>query len=139
MKGGISAMGPEKLPAPLVLVVDDEPLLRWSLSEELVDAGYRVCMAGTAADTRAALTSFRHDPLVVLLDIRLPDMSDLGLLMEIRGTHPNVSVIVMSAHASHEDARDARALGASAFLDKPFDMRTLFRTLESTPQFSTPR
>jgi DNA-binding NtrC family response regulator len=129
-------MVPEKSPSPFVLVVDDEPLLRWSLSEELVDAGYRVWMAGTAADARAAVAAFKHDPLIVLLDIRLPDMADLGLLKEIRRTNPDVSVIVMSAHASHEVVEEARTVGAAAFLDKPFDARALLRAVGSTPQMA---
>lgn len=116
----------EKLPMPSVLVVDDELLIRWSLSEGLTDGGYRVCLAGSAAEARAALAAL-EPPLVVVLDLRLPDSVDLGLLREIRTRFPGTPVVMMSAHGTSEDVREARALGACRFVEKPFDVTDMVK------------
>ena len=109
-----------------MLVVDDEPLIRWSLSEGLIDSGYRVRLAGNAAEARAALAAL-EPPLVVVLDLRLPDSVDLSLLREIRTRFPETPVVMMSAHGSSEDVREARALGASRFVEKPFDVTEMVK------------
>ena len=119
------------MPTPFVLVVDDEPLIRWSLAEGLTEHGYVVRLAGTAAEARTELASFAQDPVVVVLDLRLPDMADLSLLREIRGRRPDAPVIVMTAHATAEDARQARAMGAADFVGKPFDVSDMVRRIGS--------
>jgi DNA-binding NtrC family response regulator len=116
----------EKLPMPSVLVVDDELLIRWSLSEGLTESGYRVCVAGNAAEARAALAALAP-PLVVVLDLRLPDSVDLGLLREIRSRFPETPVVMMSAHGTSDDVREARALGACRFVEKPFDVTDMVK------------
>lgn len=111
-----------KASSPVVLVVDDEALIRWSLSEGLSDAGYAVRMAATGAEARATLAELAPGPVVVLLDLRLPDVSNLSLLQEIRATWSEVPVVVMTAHGSADDAKQALAMGAFRFVSKPFDV-----------------
>lgn len=107
---------------PTVLVVDDEPLIRWSLSEGLTECGYAVRLAANGAEARAILTGAEGLPMVVLLDLRLPDVVDLTLLREVRTRWPEVPVVLMTAHGTSEDARRAQELGAYRFVDKPFDV-----------------
>jgi DNA-binding NtrC family response regulator len=106
-----------------VLVVDDEPLIRWSLAETLADCGDFVTQADTGAAAVQALAASREPVDVVLLDYRLPDVHNLNLLSAVRRLSPSSRVILMSAHATPETARDALALGATRVLAKPFDMR----------------
>jgi DNA-binding NtrC family response regulator len=119
---GILPMTAEKLPRPVVLVVDDEPLIRWSLSEALSDHGYAVRQAASGAEARQELEASSGEPLVVLLDLRLPDVVDLSLLRDIRARRPDAPVVMMTAHGSDEDARNARRLGVFKFVTKPFDV-----------------
>jgi DNA-binding NtrC family response regulator len=115
-------MAEEKLPRPVVLVIDDEPLIRWSLSEGLKESGYAVRQAANGAEAWKELDACLDEPLVILLDLRLPDVADLSLLRDIRARRPDAPVVMMTAHGSDEDARNARRLGAFRFVSKPFDV-----------------
>lgn len=124
---GLSPMTREKIPKPAVLVVDDEHLIRWSLSEGLTESGYAVRLAANAAEARAALAALGGQPVVVVLDLRLPDAVDLSLLAEIRRRWPDAPVVMMSAHGSSDDMKRAVELGAYRFVEKPFDVTEVVR------------
>lgn len=108
-----------------VLIVDDEPLVRWSVAETLTDSGYRVTSAGDAVDAMRVMMGSGERPDVVLLDLDLPDSKDLGVLSAMRQASPASSVIVITAHGSQELFDDARKRGAFASVDKPFEMSSL--------------
>jgi len=107
-----------------VLVVDDEPLIRWSIAETLGAAGHQVLEAEDAASALRAVTASPR-PHLVLLDFRLPDSNDLGLLAKIRQLVPDTSVIMMTAFGTPEVTAGALKLGASRVLNKPFNMHEL--------------
>lgn len=119
-----------KVPVPIVLVIDDEALIRWSLSESLTESGFAVLLAATGAEARAALAACGGQPLVVLLDLRLPDVRDLSLLFEIRALRPDAPVIMLTAHGTAEDATAAFAAGVSRFILKPFDVPEVVQLVE---------
>jgi len=123
-----------KKSAPCVLVVDDERLLRWSVAETLSVRGYDIA---EATDGRTAMQEFGDGEAtdLVLLDLRLPDVSDLRLLARIRQKGPHVPVILMTAFPTREIVEEAAALGASVLI-KPFDLDTL---AESVERALTPR
>ena len=104
-----------------VLVVDDEPLIRWSIAETLGAAGHQVVEAEDAA---SALRAVDEDPGpdLVLLDFRLPDSNDLGLLAKIREMAPHAAVVMMTAFGTPDVTAGALKLGASRVLNKPFNM-----------------
>lgn len=112
------------------LVVDDEALIRWSVSEGLADAGWHVRQAGTGADARVALEALGDAPVVIVLDLRLPDVSDLSLVEHVRRTRPDAPVILMTAHGAPDLARTAAALGVYRLVGKPFDIGTLVSLAE---------
>ena len=112
-----------------VLVVEDETLIRWAVAEALTAAGHTVLEAPDAA-TALQVVAEAPQPLdAVLLDLRLPDSSDLSLLAAIRRKTPSSAVVMMTAHGTPEDAAAARALGAFEVLEKPFDVQRLERVV----------
>lgn len=115
----------DKSAPPLVLVVDDERLVRWSITETLRGAGYRV---EEAPDARTAIASVLFDgppPDAVLLDLKLPDSADLRLLESLHQFAPDMPIVLMTAFGTPELSAEARRSGACAVLNKPFDLARL--------------
>jgi DNA-binding NtrC family response regulator len=108
-----------------ILVVDDELLIRWSLGEALTAAGYAVVEGRDAAEARQALRDQDHKPDLVVLDYRLPDSNDLGLLTTIRNEAPTVPVILMTAYGTAEVVKGALDLGAYRVVSKPFEVNDM--------------
>jgi two-component system response regulator AtoC len=115
----------QKSPSLRILVVDDEPLIRWSVAETLMDRGYDVLEAGSGAGALHALAEPRHRVDVVLLDYRLPDSLDLRLLATIRRIAPQTKVILVTAYGTPELATGALELGAYRVVNKPIEMSDL--------------
>jgi DNA-binding NtrC family response regulator len=105
-----------------VLVVDDEPLMCWSVAETLADRGDTVIEARSGAAAIRAMVEASVPIDVVLLDRELPDVHDLSLLSTVRSLWPGSRVILMSADLTPEIANKALSLGASRVVDKPVDM-----------------
>ena len=104
-----------------MLVVDDEPLIRWSLSETLEQSGHAVTEAGDAASAIRSVSA--GEPFdVVLLDYRLPDSNDLNLLVSIRKLAPAAAVIMMTAFGTPDVITRALRLGAYQIITKPFEV-----------------
>lgn len=108
-----------------VLVVEDETLIRWSIAETLAQEGHTVMEATSAASAITALENADDDIDVVLLDYRLPDSNDLGLLANVRRLQPRSAVVMMTAYGTPEVTAGALALGAYRVVGKPFDMGAL--------------
>jgi DNA-binding NtrC family response regulator len=117
----------EKMPKPIVLVVDDEALIRWSIAERLGEDGFAVRQAGSGSEALTVLSALADVPLVVVLDLRLPDVTNLSLFRQIRWRRPDAPVILMTAHGTPADERDALAEGAFRFVGKPFDVADIAR------------
>lgn len=108
-----------------VLVIDDEPLIRWSCAETLTASGFPV-IEGDCGDTAVAvLANPNGGAEVVLLDLILPDSRDLSLLARLRRLVPAVPIILMTAFPTPELVAEARRLGAFAVVEKPFDLNEL--------------
>lgn len=113
-----------------ILVVDDEALIRWSITETLAAAGHHVTEASDAATALQAVTD-APDLDLVLLDFRLPDSNDLGLLKKIRRMAPAAAVVMMTAFGTADMTAGAIELGVSRVLSKPFNMGELERVVRS--------
>jgi DNA-binding NtrC family response regulator len=108
-----------------ILVVDDEPLIRWAVREGLESAGYAVVEAATAREAIQSLTDGAAATAVALLDLKLPDSDDLSLLRRVRSAAPGCRVIMMTAHGTPEMLAEALCEGAVATVAKPFDLARL--------------
>jgi len=107
---------------PTILIVDDEPLIRWTLSERLTQEGYATVEADTA---KAALARFGPDIDLVLLDFKLPDSDGLHVLRQMKAADGDVPVILLTAFSSVETAVEAMKQGAYHYANKPFNLDEL--------------
>ena len=121
------------MPKATILVVDDEALIRWSLTERLKSEGYDVLEADTG---QAALDKLPEGVDLVLLDYRLPDTDGVTVLRKIKEFDQDILVVLLTAYASVETAVEAMKLGAYHFANKPFNLdevaATIERALETT-------
>lgn len=111
-----------------VLIVDDEPLIRWALAERLRTDGFDVLQTQDGEEA-CGLVSTGVD--VVLLDHRLVDTDGLSLLRRMRATNPNLPVILVTASADLDVMREAARLGVYAIVPKPFNLDHVSRTIEA--------
>jgi len=116
---------------PSVLIVDDEPNILSSLAGALGRDGYTT---EVAADLAAARERLRESFDFVLLDVRLPDGDGIDLLREIVDATPDTLVVMMSGHATIEDAVRATRLGAFDFLEKPLSLERLLVVLRNAAE-----
>src|SRR5215468_9463802 len=112
-----------------ILIVDDEPTIRWTLNEALRGWEYDSVEAGTVA---CAIASFEAErPAAVLLDINLPDGSGLDALREIKKRQPQAVVIMITANVLVEDTLAALRGGAYDFVAKPVNLNELQVTIRN--------
>jgi DNA-binding NtrC family response regulator len=100
-----------------VLVVDDEPLIRRSLSEFLTLEGYSVSSANNGKEALNLLKDLDAD--IILSDIKMPDFDGLQLLKEVKARKCKAPVILMTGYGSIENAVEAMQLGAYDYITKP--------------------
>jgi DNA-binding response OmpR family regulator len=118
-----------------ILLVDDDTLLRRSLTFNLEKAGYRVSPAATAED---ALAQARLDPPdLVLLDIGLPGMDGLDALRSLR-QQADVPVIFLTARRRELDQVLGLELGADDYVTKPFDIDVLLARIKAVLRRAAP-
>jgi two-component system response regulator AtoC len=115
-----------------VLVVDDELLIRKSLSKVLRARGYAVELASTGAEGLQQATEVR--PQVMILDMRLPDTDGISVLRRVREVDPLLQVIVITAFGDVQSAVDAMKLGACDFLRKPYEMEDIVLAVQAAGQ-----
>jgi DNA-binding NtrC family response regulator len=112
-----------------VLIVDDDQMIRWTLTEALRNWSYACVEAGTVA---AALATFDiEQPAAVLLDVNLPDGSGLDGLREIKRRQPDAVVIMMTGNVLVADTIAALRGGAYDFVGKPINLEELQITIRN--------
>jgi DNA-binding NtrC family response regulator len=111
-------------PARILLVDDDDDdNLRWVLKTQLEDMGYAV---SDAADAQQALAAIEKQlPPLVLTDLKMPGLSGLELLAQIRSKYPEVPAVIITAFGTIQSAVEAMKVGAYDYLTKPIDYEDL--------------
>ncbi len=110
-----------------VLVVDDEASVTDMLYEDLTEEGYDCITASTGGDALQRLAVNEAD--VALLDLRLPDLYGIEVLQEIKSTHPETAVIIITSYGDIETAVEAMKIGATDFIIKPFALERINRSV----------
>lgn len=122
----------ERENVPCLLLVDDEPRLLWSLHALLSGRSYRLV---TATCGREAIEQMeRHSFDLVLLDLRLPDLSGHELMDHMQERNISASVIVLSGDTGIDAAIGALKRGAYGYLRKPYSQEELLRTVDNALQ-----
>ena len=116
-----------------ILIVEDDPLLWQSLQYALEGEGYSVRVAMDGAEALAASAEESFD--LLLEDLHLPDSSGLDIMQEITLRHPSCMVLVMTGHATVENAIEAMKLGAFDFIIKPFHLELVFLKIRRVIEF----
>src|SRR6516225_2630090 len=111
------------MPSEKILIVDDERLVRWSLRQKCEEWGYHVSEAEAG---EPGLKMAQHEsPDLVLLDVRMPDMSGLEVLDQLKKNGDARAVIMITADPQLDDIKVALKLGAYDFVGKPLDFDEL--------------
>ncbi len=117
------------MPKETILVVDDERLVRWSLQQKLEHWGYHVSLA---EDGATALARVQLDnPDLITLDVKLPDMTGIEVLSELRNRSVHIPVIVITAFGVVDDAVRSLKLGAYDFIEKPINFEKLENSIRN--------
>ena len=127
-----------------VWIIDDDSSIRWVLERALSQAGYDTESFGDAEDV--LLRVDYEAPDAVVSDIRMPGRDGLELLSILAERHPELPVIIMTAHSDLDSAVAAYQSGAFEYLPKPFDIddavatvqRAVLRRREQQPEVDTP-
>ena len=115
-------------PLARILVVDDEPIKRSVMEDELRAAGYEVATAASPLEAEPILATTAFD--VVVTDLRMPGQDGLSFLRELKTQRPEQAAIVMTAYGTVETAVAAMKLGAFDYLQKPFSTEELLLKLD---------
>jgi DNA-binding NtrC family response regulator len=111
-----------------ILVVDDEEALRTVLSTELSSEGYEVSAASDGGEAIEMVKGNDYD--LVLLDIKMPNVDGFEVLKFVKGTKPDIKVIMLTGFADLKNAIESKRLGAEDFVSKPYDLVDLLTTIE---------
>lgn len=108
---------------PRLLLIDDEDRFRETLAKRLTETGYKVSEAASGMEALDLLSTNKFD--VAILDIRMPGLSGIETLAEIRAKHLSVEVIMLTGHGDVSSAVEGMRLGAYDYLMKPCEYEYL--------------
>ncbi|MGE0077741.1 MAG: sigma-54-dependent transcriptional regulator [Bacteroidales bacterium] len=113
-----------------ILVVDDERIVRVTISDDLRDAGYSVREFSSALAAYQYLKETDSNVDIIITDLKMPEMDGLEFLTKVKQLNPEICVLLMTAHASIQTAVEAMKLGAFDYISKPFNIDELLLNIE---------
>jgi two-component system response regulator FlrC len=112
-----------------ILIIEDEVLVGEVLADAVTSQGHEVTVATDGEEGLALLQRDRPD--AVFLDVQLGELDGIEVLRQIRRRDPGLPVILVTGHAGRKQREEARRLGVTDILDKPFILTHLSETLRS--------
>src|ERR1700761_6566405 len=117
------------MPSEKIMVVDDERLVRWSLGQKCEEWVYHVIEADSGVP--ALKLAEKESPDLVLLDVRLPDLTGIEVLDQLKKNGDARAIIMITADPQLDDVKASIKLGAFDFVGKPIDFDALRDVMES--------
>lgn len=117
----------QRVPMPIIAVVDNDPSVRRGLERLLRSAGFSVETFESGAEFLQSADD--HEPDCVVLDLHMPNVDGYELQDRLKRGHPDVPVIVMTGHDTPESRLRALSGGAKSYLCKPVDDETLLKSI----------
>ena len=120
-----------------ICIVEDEEIIRITLSDELIENGYEVVSFHNASDCLNYIDKNLID--IIIADLRLPDLNGLELLKKAKEKQPHIEMLVMTAYGSVDTAIEAMKIGAFNYLMKPFSTDELLVNIQKLIEFKNLR
>lgn len=118
-----------------ILLVDDEETLRWALHEALTDEGFEIDNTNDGLKALECAKKAHYD--LVISDLKMPTISGLQLISELKKIQPDILSVIMTAYGSVETVIEAMHIGVSDFITKPFKIehikKVIHRVLNASP------
>jgi two-component system KDP operon response regulator KdpE len=124
-----TSLAPEAGIKGKLLIVDDEPAIRWALRKTLQNMNFEIEEAETGEQAIALIRTIRFD--AVLLDVGMPGMSGIETCREIRKLMPTLGIVMLTVKSAEEDKVRALDAGADDYVTKPFHIRELAARLRA--------
>jgi two-component system, cell cycle sensor histidine kinase and response regulator CckA len=122
---------PSNVPTPTILLVDDEEMIRLAGKRILEKMGYQVLLAADGMEGIRVFSEHKEKLSVVILDMMMPVMDGEETFLRLKEISADVPVLLSSGYSKEEKAEQLLAEGADAFIQKPFDMKSLQASLEA--------
>ncbi|HKJ65808.1 MAG TPA: response regulator, partial [Desulfopila sp.] len=116
----------------MILVVDDEALVREITEDMLSRFGYKVLLAENGEDALELFVDRKEEIDLILTDLGMPGMGGEKLIEKLRALDPQVKIIIASGYLSTSSTSKAESLGAQGFLQKPYQLKTMLKTIRQT-------
>jgi two-component system KDP operon response regulator KdpE len=123
-----ASIQPETIRGSL-LIVDDEPAIRWALRKTLQGMGFEITEAETGEQAIALVRTTRFD--AILLDVGMPGMGGIETCKRIRKLLPLLGIVMLTVRNTEEDKVEALDAGADDYITKPFQVRELAARLRA--------
>jgi DNA-binding NtrC family response regulator len=115
----------------LVLVVEDEPIMRKIAVKVLKEAGYEVLIAGNGREGVELFEKHHNDIKLVLLDMVLPEKSGKDVYIEMKKIKPDVKVLLNSGFRKDKRVKEVLKLGVKHFIEKPYTFEALGKAIHA--------
>lgn len=112
-----------------ILVVDDELLIRDLLYDFFHGQGWEIALAENGEKALRIIESRKID--LVLTDLKMPDMDGMTLTKQLRESHPEIPVVVMTGYPSVDSAVEALRSKVADYIVKPFNINRLYKVIEA--------